>query len=162
MTKLCFNDDHVLRHHYPVPDPQYANNEKHFMKSCLYVFPIVATWMIFFGLHSFSSPVSPEFILTMCSQGTSLRKASERLRDPGPCLSLPHPSHGLTSAAPPSFMHGSATIVHNTPDKVSALSSTKSPECYFCSTGNVSSRGISSAWMCLPWLDPTEDNIHPD
>ena len=40
------------------------------MKFCLNVFPVVSMWTIFFGLNSFSSPVSPEFSVTMCLQGT--------------------------------------------------------------------------------------------
>lgn len=133
----------------------YTDNEKHFMKSCLHVFPVVSTCMIFFGLNSFSSLVSPEFSVTLCLQGTttSFFQLRKNLREPSPCLSLPHPSQRLSSAAPPSFMNGDATSVHNTPYKVSSWSSTKPPECYFRSTGNKSS-GISS--------HHTDDNIYPD
>lgn len=62
------------------------------MKSCLNVFPVVSIWIIFFGLNSFSSPVSPEFSVTMSLQGTVTSLFSfERLSEPSPCLSLPHP-----------------------------------------------------------------------
>lgn len=70
LTKLLFNDEQVLHRHCPIPDPQYTDNEKHFMKSCLNLFPVVSMWMTFFGLNSFSSPVSPEFSVTLCLQGT--------------------------------------------------------------------------------------------
>lgn len=84
----------------------YTDNEKHFMKSCLNVFPVFSTCMIFFGLNSFSSLVSPEFSVTLCLQGTitSFFSASEKLKRAKP---LPFPPTSI----PPSVLC-SSSIFH--------------------------------------------------
>lgn len=96
------------------------------MKSCVSVFTVVSLWIIFFYLNSFSFPVSPEFSIMISLQGiiTSLCSFGKTKPSPlpyhkgrtkpSPCFSLPHPSHGLSSAAPPAFMNGDATSLNAT------------------------------------------------
>lgn len=112
LTKLCFNDDQVLHHHYSIPDLQYTDEEKYFIKSCLSVFPVVSMWIIFFDLKSFSFPISPEFSITMCLQGIITFISSFRKTKASPCFSLPHLTHRLSSAARPFFMNGDATSLN--------------------------------------------------
>lgn len=84
----------------------YTDNQKHFMKSCLNVFPVVSTCMIFFGLNSFSSLVSPEFSVTLCLQGT-ITSFFSALEKPKRAKPLPFPPTSI-----PPFVLCSSSVFH--------------------------------------------------
>lgn len=160
LDKFHFNDDQILHHHYSVPDPQYTDNEKHFGKSCQNVFPVVSMCIIFFGLNIFFFSCFSRIYCLSGFAGNNYISLQLEWVKPLPFSSISMPQVVLCSSS----------IVHKQRCHQRAQYSRwgLSMVCYktawssFRLTGNKSS-GISwVAWVCLSWLDHTDDNIYPD